>query len=227
MLFKPAGLAAVLVLVAGCGGPHAPATAAPAPVTASASAWVAPPEPSYSTTPVISKPAFRSLRGVSRGSAETAVKTLIGYVRADSYAPRRLLPKTDYTAADFAEPVTHMTPEMGKWWLEQVADKYQTEKNGQVRVVAFFHVTGTDNNAFAAKGPLVVNERISKVTASGAGDGDLDVQLTYRADLRMIDTIDIGRPILMPITKTVTYTLVRSAGTWLIDGIDGSYQLGK
>jgi hypothetical protein len=226
MSFRSIGVvavAAVLVVVAGCGGPHHPA-AAPVPVTASASAWVAPPEPSYSTTPVISKPVIGSLRGVERGSAEAAVKTLIGYVRADSYAPRRMQPKSEYSAADFAGPAGHMTPELAKWWLKQVAAKNQDESIGRVRIIAFFDMA-PDDDAFAAKGPLVVNERVSKVKVSGAG-GKLKIWLTYRADLRMVDTIDIGRPILMPVTKTVSYTIVRPGGTWLIDGFDGTYDWG-
>lgn len=218
----PAIAGAVLLVVTGCGARHDPAPAASVPVTTPVSA--APSEPAYSTTPVIAKPKIGSLRGVSRGSAEAAVTTLIGYVRADSYAPRRMQPKSDYSAADFAGPAAHMTPELRKRWLAHVAAKYQDEAAGQVRVIAFVDMA-PNNDAFAAKGPLVVDERISKVTVSGAARV-LKVGMTYRADLRMVDTIDIGRPILMPVTKTVTYTIVRSKGTWLIDGYDGTYDWG-
>lgn len=214
----------VLLAMAGCGAQHDPAAAsvpAPASASASASGWA---EPSYSTTPVIAKPAIGSLRGVSRGSAEAAVKTLIGYVRADSYAPRRMQPKSEYPAADFAGPAAHMTPELAKSWLGYVATKEKGDALGQVRVIAFVYMD-PDSDAFAAKGPLVVDERISKVTVAGTARR-LKVGMTYRADLRMVDTIDIGRPILMPVTKTVTYTIVRSAGTWLIDGYDGTYDWG-
>jgi hypothetical protein len=225
---RSAGLAlavAVLLVIAGCGGQHTPTPAGSA--LASASPSAAPSEPAYSTTPVIAKPVIGSLRGVSRASAEAAFTTLIGYVRADSYAPRRMQPKSEYSAADFAGPTEHMTPQLAKWWRKQVAAKYQTESAGSVGVIALFNVQGTDDNAFAAKGPLVVNERISKPTISGIGGGALKIGLTYNADLRMIDTVDVGRPILIPVTKTVTYTLVRARGAWLIDNFEGAVNLGR
>ena len=208
---------AVLLAMTGCSAKHDP-VAAPVPASASA-----PSEPAYSTTPVISEPAIGSLHGISRGSAEAAVKTLIGYVREDSYAPRRMQPKSEYSAADFAGPGTHMTPELREWWREQVAAKYQAGSTGRVKVIALFNVQGTGNDAFATQGPSVVNERISKVTATSEDDRALKVELTYRADLRMIDSVQVGRPILFPVTKTVTYTMVPSKGTWLIDDYDGTF----
>jgi hypothetical protein len=227
MSLRSAGLAiagALLLVITACGGQQNPAPAASASPTASASA--APPEPAYSTTPVIAKPAIGSLRGVSRASAEAAFTTLIGYVRADSYAPRRMQPKSEYSAADFAGPTEHMTQQLAKWWRKQAATKYQTKSTGPVGVIALFNVQGIADNAFAARGPLVVNERINKPTISGAGGGALNIGLTYDADLRMLDTVDVGRPILVPVTKTVTYTLVRTRGTWLIDGYKGRYAIG-
>lgn len=215
----------LLLAVAGCSGSRNPAPAAS--VSATTSVSVAPSEPAYSTTPVIPKPVIGSLRGVSRASAEAAFTTLIGYVRADSYAPQRMRPKFEYSAADFAGPAEHMTPQLAKWWRKQVAAKYETKSAGPVKVIALFNVQGTDNNAFAAQGPLVVNERITKPAISGVDGEALNIKLTYSADLRMIDTIDIGRPILIPVTKTVTYTLVRARSTWLIDAFEGTVNVGR
>jgi hypothetical protein len=215
--------AAALLSVAACTG-SGPAQPAAAPVP---SASAPRPEPGYSTTPMVAEPVFGSLRGVGKGAAGAAVKTLIGYVRADRYAPRRMQPKSAYAAADFAGPAEHMTPGLAKWWRKQVAGKYATGSTGAVAVIATFNVQGPADNAFAATGPLVVNERISRPTVSGTGGGALKIKLTYDADLRMLDTVDVGRPILVPVTKTVTYTMVKSRGTWLIDDFDGSAEVGR
>lgn len=210
----------LMVVVAACGGPGA--SVAEGPASAAPSVSAAPVEPVYSMTPEIAKPDFESLRGVSRASAEAAFKALVGYVREDSFAPRRMQPKSDYPAADFAGPLKHMTPQLAKFWRQQVAVKFEGEATGRVKVIALFNVQGPNSNAFADRGPLVVNERISRPTVEGAGGGALEIELTYDADLRMKDTVEVGKPILVPVTKTVTYALVRSQGKWLINNYEGS-----
>ena len=67
MPLRSAGLAmagALLFAVAACGGQHNPAPTTSA--SPSVSASVAPPEPKYSTTPVIAKPAIVTNSEITR-----------------------------------------------------------------------------------------------------------------------------------------------------------------
>jgi len=226
---KTAGLIAVGLIafaVTACTSRNVPAgtRSASVPASASASAW---PQPAYSTTPVIAEPATTSLHDVTRTQAVAAYRTLVGYVRADSYNPARMRPKT-YSASDFASVTGHLTPAMAKWWKSTVAGalKYDRQAADDMKIIAFYNIQGTGNSAFAAQGPLVVDEKITKPMITGINAKHLTIKIRYDANLRMLDWVDVGKPILFPVSKTVTYDLGQTHGTWLIDGVDGSWHKG-
>jgi hypothetical protein len=216
-----AGVAALLV-GGGTAGKTTPASAAGASASAAAT-------PSYSITPRIEAPLITAAVTARYGRAQAmaAFRAAVGYVRQDSYAITRMRPKAEFRLADFAPIGEHMTAGMAREWTTMVrAALAGDDRQADAVAVLAWHDLRDADLALPATGPYVVDEIVTDATVTGA-DGGLSVGFVYRANLRMT-RIGTGDRMLLPVTKQMSYVVVRStrAGrpTWLIDSYAGDFR---